>query len=430
MEALKTKIPKLRFPEFKDNWVKQKLNSHIELLSGFAFKGDDIEEDSKGHPILRGINITEGYIRHNPDIDRFYSKPLDKVRRFLLRKDDLVLGMDGSKVGKNVALITKEDEGSLLIQRVARIRAKSTTDIRYIFLNIFSYRFHRYVDKVNTSSGIPHISAKQIKEFEIGFPSKPEQEKISTFLSSVDKKIDQLQKKKELLEQYKKGMMQKIFKQEIRFKDENGKDFPEWKESTMEKVFNFYSTNSFSRDNLNDSNGNVLNIHYGDIHTKFKSIVDVEKESIPFINDDIDLSKIKNESYCQNGDLVFADASEDYNDIGKAIELFNIRNLSVLAGLHTILARPKKNKFSKGFLGQYVRHWRYKKQVMLIAQGTKVLGISVNRLKKVKLFMPCLEEQAKIANFLSAIDDKVDLVATEIEKASQFKKGLLQQMFI
>ena len=140
------------------------------------------------------------------------------MEKLFLEVDDLVLGMDGSKVGKNVALVTEKDKGSLLIQRVARLRANDQSDIRYIYQQIFSNKFHRYVDVVNTSSGIPHISAKQIKEFKIGFPSITEQKKIASFLSSVDDKIQKLNRKKELLEEYKKGVMQKIFSQELRFK--------------------------------------------------------------------------------------------------------------------------------------------------------------------------------------------------------------------
>lgn len=170
-------LPQLRFPEFENKWKLQPIGKYIELLSGYAFKGDDMSDNKNGTPLLRGINITEGRIRHSEDIDRYYNNEVEQLKKYILKEHDLVLGMDGSKVGKNVALINEKDEGSLLIQRVARIRAKSTSDIRYIYLNIFSNRFHRYVDIVNTSSGIPHISSKQIKEFEIGFLLFPNNKK-------------------------------------------------------------------------------------------------------------------------------------------------------------------------------------------------------------------------------------------------------------
>src|SRR5690606_18717864 len=103
------------------------------------------------------------------------------------------------------------------------------------------------------------------------------------------------------------------------------------------------------RADLNDWKGKVQNIHYGDIHTKFPTILDLEEANIPFINEGINLTKIKDESYCRNGDLIIADASEDYEDIGKAVELKNIGKKKVLAGLHTILARDKSGLTKEGY---------------------------------------------------------------------------------
>jgi type I restriction enzyme S subunit len=237
--------PKLRFPEFKGDWVHNQIGDYIDLFSGIALKSDEISDDESGIPILRGINITEGYIRHTKEIDKYFLGDINKIKRYFVKENDLVLGMDGSKVGKNVALIRKEDENSILIQRVARIRANSKSNINFIYQHIFSKRFHDYVDVVNTSSGIPHISSQQIKEFKIGFTSVQEQSKIATFLSAVDEKLNLLKEKKALLEEYKKGMMQKIFSQELRFKDDtstelsagNGKDFADWEEKIFSEVF-------------------------------------------------------------------------------------------------------------------------------------------------------------------------------------------------
>ncbi len=118
--------------------------------------------------------------------------------------------------------------------------------------------------------------------------------------------------------------------------------FSDWEEKKFGEIFDFISTNSFSRADLNYEGGEVINIHYGDIHTKFPHILNFERVDVPFINENINLKNIKDENYCRNGDLVIADASEDYDDIGKAIELVNIGNKKVLAGLHTILVRDTK----------------------------------------------------------------------------------------
>lgn len=211
----------------------------------------------------------------------------------------------------------------------------------------------------------------------------------------------------------------------LRFKEFEG----EWEQKRYGDIFSFYTTNSFSRDNLNYESGKVKNIHYGDIHTKFSMLFDIQKEIVPFINEDIDFSRIKDENYCQEGDLVIADASEDYNDVGKTIELINLNNEKTLAGLHTFLARPNKYKMQKGFAGYLVQSWKVRKQVMTIAQGSKVLGIATGRLSKIELDIPKLPEQQKIANFLTAVDTKLQQLTTKKETLAQYKKGVMQQLF-
>lgn len=194
-------------------------------------------------------------------------------------------------------------------------------------------------------------------------------------------------------------------------------------------IYSFYSTNSLSRDKLNYESGRVFNIHYGDIHTKFSTMFDLKKESTPLINLEVDLSKYSEEKYCQEGDLVIADASEDYADIGKTIELINLNNERVLAGLHTFLARPNKYEMAKGFAGYLIQSWNVRKQVMVIAQGSKVLSLATGRLAKIKLFIPEYQEQQKIASFFSAVDKKLQQLTKKKELLEEYKKGVMQKIF-
>jgi type I restriction enzyme S subunit len=217
----------------------------------------------------------------------------------------------------------------------------------------------------------------------------------------------------------------KVLAPRLRFSGVEGS----WKNILYGDIYTFYTTNSFSRDNLNYDFGEVKNIHYGDIHTKFATLFDIKKEEVPFINSEIDIKNIKNESYCQEGDLVIADASEDYADIGKTIELINLNNEKIIAGLHTFLARPKKYEMAKGFAGYLVQSWNFRKQVMVIAQGTKVLSLSTGRLANVKINIPTLPEQQKIASFLSAVDEKIQQLTRKKELLEQYKKGVMQQLF-
>lgn len=206
--------PKYRFPEFENDgdWVEDCIGNYMDLFSGIAIKSEDITDDENGTPILRGINITEGFIRHSIDIDKYYLKPIEPMKKYLTKVNDIVIGMDGSKVGKNVAQITEKDENSILIQRVACIRNKNNSNGNYLYQQFISNRFIKYVDNVNTSSGIPHISAQQIKDFSIMIPPVlEEQQKIASVLSSVDELIVAQREKIASLKEHKKGLMQGLF---------------------------------------------------------------------------------------------------------------------------------------------------------------------------------------------------------------------------
>lgn len=429
-----TNVPKLRFSEFDGEIEIETLESKIDLVSGITFKGDDLKEEVKGTPILRGINITEGMVRHNPDIDRFFIGDITKFEKFKLRIGDLVLGMDGSKVGKNVALITKRDVGALLIQRVARIRAKESSDINFIYQNIFSYRFHRYVDVVNTSSGIPHISSKQIKEFRLSFPTLPEQQKIASFLTTVDTKIEQLTKKKSLLEQYKKGVMQGIFClnhdgpdllddhdqnkssqsrksqksrcRQLRFQDKNGKDYPDWEEKKLGEVC--------------EVNPKSPELPQKFIYVDLESVID--KKLIK----EFELESLDAPSRAQrvlSRDDILYQTVRPYQMNNLHFNRFG--NYVASTGYAQLRAQQ-----SSGFIFQIIHTKEFVDNVLERCTGTSYPAISSKDLGKIKINFPCLQEQTQIANLLTTIDTKISLVNTQLENTQQFKKGLLQQMFV
>ncbi len=203
----------------------------------------------------------------------------------------------------------------------------------------------------------------------------------------------------------------------------------EWQEHVLGDIFEFYTTNSFSRDFLDNDKGSVKNIHYGDIHMKFPTILDVKNKQIPYVKEPVDLSKISIEAYCKNGDVVIADASEDYNDIGKAIELKNVGEEKLLAGLHTILARDNKQVMVNGFRGYLMSSPNVRKQIKVYAAGAKVLGISKSNISKVSLLIPSSMEQEKIASFFSLIDKKIELQTEKVEELKNYKKGIMQKIF-
>ncbi|WP_313027021.1 restriction endonuclease subunit S [Soonwooa sp.] len=195
------------------------------------------------------------------------------------------------------------------------------------------------------------------------------------------------------------------------------------------EVMDFKVTNSFSRENLNYEYGTVKNIHYGDIHTKFQTLFDINCESVPFINQEIDISRISDENYCKNGDIIFADASEDLNDVGKSIEIINTNGEKLLSGLHTLLARPKKDIFHLGFSGYLFKSNSVRTQIQKESQGSKVLSINVGRISKVELSFPSVEEQSKISSFLALLDERIQTQSKIIEQIEFYFKGIKDNLF-
>ncbi|MBY7668012.1 MULTISPECIES: restriction endonuclease subunit S [Vibrio] len=204
----------------------------------------------------------------------------------------------------------------------------------------------------------------------------------------------------------------------------------EWQKKPFNKLYTLKVTNSLSRDKLNYDDGLVKNIHYGDIHTKFSTLFDITKEYVPFINTEISLDKVKEESYCQEGDMVFADASEDIDDVGKSIELINLNGEKLLSGLHTILARQKGSYLVKGFGGYLFKSEVIRKQIQKESQGAKVLGISGSRISNIDVIYPIdHDEQQKIADCLSSMDDLITTNTKKLDSLKLHKKGLLQTLF-
>ena len=203
----------------------------------------------------------------------------------------------------------------------------------------------------------------------------------------------------------------------------------EWVNKKLGQIYKFKITNSLSRADLNYENGSVKNIHYGDIHTQYATLFDITKESVPYINHELNITKYSDENYCQEGDLIFADASEDYNDIGKCIEIVNLNNEKVQSGLHTLLARPEKSIMAIGFAGYLMKSGNVKLQIQREAQGTKVLSITSGRLSKIELIFPALPEQQKIASFFTAIDQKISQLKRKKTLLEQYKKGVMQKIF-
>ena len=202
----------------------------------------------------------------------------------------------------------------------------------------------------------------------------------------------------------------------LRFKEFND----EWQSINLATIFQYFATNSFSRDQLSES-GILKNLHYGDIHRKYNSIVNENDEITSYIKD---INYDNKYELLKNNDLIFADASEDYEGIGKAVEVLNVNNKTI-SGLHTILARDNLNVFAPMFKGYYFNSPIVHNQLRVLANGFKVYGISKDSINKLNIKVPSTNEQTKIANTLYLLDKKIELQSKKIEDLKLFKKGLI-----
>ena len=421
---METLQPKLRFPEFKGNWDRKKIGDISTIGRGKSkHRPRDAEFLYGGkYPFIQTGDIRNASL-YLDSYTQTYSE--EGLKQSKLWNEETLCITIAANIAETTILKIKACFPDSIIGLIPNINDATVLFVKYQF-----DKFKLEIQSLSQGVAQANLNQERLSKIEFNFPSLPEQARIANFLSGVDEKLHFLKEKKALLEEYKKGMMQKIFNQQIRFKDDNGEDFGDWEEKRFHQIYSFKSTNSFSRDKLNYEKGLVKNIHYGDIHSKFNSLFNIKNEKVPFINDNLNIDKISNESFLKENDLVIADASEDYEDIGKCIEIINLNDERVLAGLHTFIARPDKYKMASGFGNYLMKSDGVKIQIKTIAQGTKVLSISTTRLSEITVNIPSIKEQTKIAQFLAAIDEKIGLVGSQIEETVAYKKGLLQGMFV
>jgi len=199
----------------------------------------------------------------------------------------------------------------------------------------------------------------------------------------------------------------------------------DWEVVKLGDVFDFIKTYSNSRSHLSDI-GDIEYLHYGDIHTKYKFHIDLSQVTLPKISKNNIKGEIK---YVQEGDLIIADASEDYADIGKSVEVTNIGDKKVISGLHTFLLRDKENNFIDMYKGLLLYNQNVSKEIKKIATGISVLGISKTNLGKLLLPLPPLKEQEKIAKILTTWDDSIIKQEALIKAKEELKKRVDAEAF-
>lgn len=423
MNKTKKILPELRFPEFKDagEWIEIPI-ANVLIESRIPSNVNDPNKRITVRLNQKGIEKREVRGTEAENATYFFVR---RKKQFIYGKQNLYKGAFG--------IIPDELDGFESSQDLPAFDFKKGFSPEYFVYYLGQEYIFPSLEKISTGTGSKRIQPKDFFKVQFPFPKLPEQQKIAACLSSLDELISAHSQKLELLKAHKKGLMQNLFPQEgkkvpkLRFKE--FEDSGEWKEETLGKVCDFKSTNSLSREHLSYEKGIVKNIHYGDIHTTFSTLFDITKEKVPFIKYSVPV-KIKKDNYCIEGDIIFADASEDIDDIGKSIEIINLNNEKLVSGLHTLLARQRKQKLAIGFGGYLFKSDWVRKQIQREAQGAKVLGISATRISRIRILFPQnIIEQQKIASCLSSLDELITAQSKKIEQLKQHKKGLMQGLF-
>lgn len=296
---------------------------------------------------------------------------------------------------------------------------------------------HRYISVGARAHGALSVSHHALMSMPVPLPpievSRPEQQKIADCLGYLDDLIAAEDRRLAVLQQHKHGLMQQFFPPpgvavpRLRFPE--FQTDPTWSTPQFADLYRFKRTITLSRDQLNYETGAIRNIHYGDIHTTFRGLFRVSDERVPYVNLDALAYEFNDDALCEEGDVVFADASEDLDNVGKAIEIVSLDGERVVAGMHTIVATRRGNVPVVGFAGQLFQSPAVRDGIMKEAQGAKVYGISAKRISSVPVpIPPTVAEQQKIVECLSALDDRIGAQAARIDCLRTHKQGLLQQL--
>lgn len=403
--------PKLRFKEFSGEWKNINIGLLGTIITGSTPSTNDI------------TNYGNEYMFVGPG-DMGLSKYINKTEKMLskkgfnslrkVKKGSIMVTCIGSTIGKigiaNQEMTTNQQINSIIVNNIY--------NNEFIYYTLI-FNFPKYMNAIGVQA-VPILNKSEFEKLKIMIPSLPEQSKIADFLSNVDKKIQNQQDKITHLENIKKGFMQKIFSREIRFKDYDGNEFPEWKEKKLGDVGYFY--NGLSGKNKDDFDvGNSKFITYMNV---YKNTI-AEKTMLQSVN----IKEGERQNIVEYGDILFTQSSETIEEIGFS-SVWLGENRYYLNSFCFGFRFKKEYKVNPVFMGYLFRSQLIRKKIKREGQGSTRFNLSSNRLEKIKIYIPCLEEQRKIADFLLSFDEKIDVEKDTLEHMKEIKKGLLQQMFV
>ena len=401
-------VPALRFPEFTDEWKEVLFASNLERLENGANYNTN---DKDGVPMSRIETISTGRIDYTKV--GHCSTP-QKIEHYIMRYGDILFSHINSlkHIGKTAYYSAEEPlyHGMNLLL----FRCKNNVDSKFFFFLINNTHFIRKCQilakqAVNQAS----ISTSDLKKIKVYIPDINEQSKIQKFLSLIEKRIELQNKIIEKLETLIKGITDVLL------------DNPLWEKVFLHSFMQFYQSNSLSWEQLSYEDGKIRNLHYGLIHNF--STKGINANSLPMI---LSHNEPKQYTLCKVGDVAFADASEDTNEIGKAVEFISVHPSGTICGLHTLHGRDIKNKTVVGFKGFAFNSRYFHNQIKRLAQGSKVFSITANNLLSCYIYIPNIAKQEMITKLLHAYEEKIMANKTLLDKYEMQRTYLLQRMFI
>ncbi|WP_168461844.1 MULTISPECIES: restriction endonuclease subunit S [unclassified Acinetobacter] len=414
--------PKLRFKEFDSDWSKVKLKELvISLDAGVSVNGEDVDVTEDDFSVLKTSCVSLGVFNANERKLVNLENEIQRLKEPLL-DNSLVMNRSNTPllVGSS-AFIKKAPKNTYLSDKLWQIKVNDKADIRWLSFHLSSETtLIKLRDMATgTSNSMKNITKSDVLNFELSAPSKQEQTKIASFLSAVDEKVSQLTQKHQLLSQYKQGMMQKLFSQQLRFKADNGSEFGEWEDSKLGELTTLITkgtTPSSLGEKYEESGINFIKIESLSSNGKFL----LDKFAYIDENTHNKLARSK----LEHDDILFSIAGA----LGR-VAIISRDYLPANTNQALAIIRLKDKKITR-----YIYYFLNSDYVKKIIDAESVqlaqANFSLGQLANLDVLVPCLEEQTKIANFLSAIDQKIEVVAQQIEQAKQWKKGLLQQMFV
>lgn len=413
--------PKLRFKDFNGDWFLKTLGD-VSYKPQYGMNSAATEYDGE-NKYLRITDIKED--DNTFSFSKLTSPDGVLEHKYLLKNGDLLFARTGASVGKSY-LYNQKDGKVYFAGFLIKFSLKESVIPYFIFTQTLSEKFNNWVITNSMRSGQPGINAEEYSKWQIAFTSKLEQTKIASFLSNVDEKISQLTQKHALLSQYKQGMMQKLFSQQIRFKADDGSEFGEWEEKTLIDSVDTNIKWSFTGGPFGS---NLKSEDYTELGIRIIQLQNIGDGA--FLNDyKIYTSHEKaNELLSCNiypGEILISKMGDP---VARCCIVPKHHDRYVMCSDGIRLVVDKKN-YSSIFMFYQINYQDFRQSASDVSTGSTRKRIGLSDLKQLPIKAPCLEEQTKIANFLSAIDQKIEVVAEQIEQAKTWKKGLLQQMFV